>query len=167
MNQFEKLQLHILDQHIQGIQVCDAPSKGWIKAIRNAIGMTAAQLGVRLGISQQSVVSLEENEARDSITLSSLRRAAEGMDCRLVYALVPNKGSLENTIKNQARIRAMELLQAVDHSMKLEMQGVGHLEEKILELTENFSKHPNSKLWESNEVPLHRGTDTSRSRRKT
>src|SRR5215813_8399297 len=72
------------------------PVKGWIRAVREALGMTAEQLGRRLGVKQSSVVALEQSEAKGSIELATLRRVAEALDCTLVYALVPNK-PLEQT----------------------------------------------------------------------
>ena len=43
------------------------PPKGWIRAIRDALGMTAEQLGERLQITQPSVQRLEQSEADDTI----------------------------------------------------------------------------------------------------
>ena len=76
------------------------PVRGWIKAIREALGMTTAQLAKRLGVRQPSVVALEQSEARGTIELATLRRVAEALDCTLVYALIPNK-PLEATIREQ------------------------------------------------------------------
>ena len=66
------------------------PPKGWIKAIREALGVTGVQFAKRLLVRPQSVDALEKSEANDSIKLEALRRAAEALDCTLVYALVPN-----------------------------------------------------------------------------
>ena len=41
-----------------------APVHGWVKAIRQALGMTTAQLAQRMGIRQPSVVALEQSEVR-------------------------------------------------------------------------------------------------------
>lgn len=166
MSKFEQLQLHILDKHLQNIRFCDKPNKGWIKAIRTAIGMTARQLSERLGISQQSTTQLEDNEALETITIKSLRKVAAALDCKLVYAIVPNQGSLENLIKQQAYKKAMELIMPVDHSMRLELQGVDNIEEKILELAEDLAKNINSSLWDNYAGPIHRGTNAPRSRGK-
>ncbi len=76
---------------IQNSEGLARPVRGWIRAIREALGMTTAQLGKRLGIRQASVVGLEKSEASKSITLETLERAAHALDCRLVYALVPRK----------------------------------------------------------------------------
>src|SRR5450432_3430478 len=68
-----------------------SPLRGWIKAIRGALGMSTAQLAKRLGIKQPSVVALEQSEARGAIELATLRRVAAALDCTLIYALIPNK----------------------------------------------------------------------------
>src|ERR1700694_2023283 len=78
------------------------PMKGWIKAIREALGMTAEQLGRRLGVKQPSVIQAEKSEARGSIELATLRRVADALDCTLVYAFVPKK-PLEETVRARAR----------------------------------------------------------------
>ena len=65
------------------------PSSGWIKAIREGIGMTATHLAARLGVATSTVTRLETSEADDTITLASLRRAAEALNCELQYSLVP------------------------------------------------------------------------------
>jgi len=99
-----------------------APPKGWIRAIRDAIGMTGVQFAARLGVRPQSVDALEKSEANGSIKLNTLRRAAEALDCTLVYALVPNK-SLEDMVRARAHAIAMRDLGRVSHTMKLEAQG--------------------------------------------
>jgi hypothetical protein len=48
-----------------------------------------------------SVTELERNEAEERITLATLRRAAEALDCTLVYAIVPNK-PLEAMVQDAA-----------------------------------------------------------------
>lgn len=98
------------------------PPKGWIRALRNVLGMSSAQLGKRLGKRSQSVDDWEEAEANGSISLKTLRQAAEALECRLVYALVP-KTSLNETVRTRARKIAMRDLKRVAHTMKLEAQG--------------------------------------------
>jgi len=103
------------------------PAKGWIRAIRNAFGMTAEQLGERMGVSQPTVQGLETSEADDAIQLKTLRRAAEALGCELVYALVP-KASLEATYNAAAQALARRELGRIDHSMALEDQAVDDAE---------------------------------------
>lgn len=108
------------------------PPKGWIRAIRDALGMTGVQFARRLGIRPQSVETLEKSEASGSIQLQTLRRAAQALDCTLVYALVPNT-SLGGAVRTRARQIAERDLARVAHTMKLEAQETGdaNLEARI------------------------------------
>src|SRR5258706_10724794 len=73
------------------------PVRGWVKAIREALGMSTAQLAKRAGVRQPSIVALEQSEAKGTIEIATLRRIAEALDCKLIYALVPNQ-PLEQTV---------------------------------------------------------------------
>src|SRR5258708_3266885 len=97
------------------------PVRGWIKAIREALGMSTAQLAKRLRIKQPSVIALEKSEAKGTIELATLRRVAEALDCTLVYALVPKK-PLESVVRGRARSLVRRRLEAVGHSMLLGKQ---------------------------------------------
>src|SRR3981081_1654363 len=97
------------------------PPKGWIRAIRNALGMSGRQLAARLGVRPQSIDAMEKSEARGKISLETLQRAADALDCTLVYALAP-KTSLEDSIQRRARRIAQHDLRRVAHSMALEDQ---------------------------------------------
>ncbi len=105
-----------------------APARGWIRALRDALGMTAEQLGERMGITQPSVQRLERSEAEGTIQLKTLRRAAEALDCEVAYALVPRR-SLRETYDRAARAVAKRELGRVSHSMALEDQAVEDEEE--------------------------------------
>src|ERR1022692_4643832 len=100
-----------------------SPVRGWIKAIREALGMSTAQLAKRLRVKQPSVVAIEQSEAKGTIELATLRRVAEALDCTLVYALVPNK-PLEAAVRDRARAFASRRRGPVEHSMLLEDQKV-------------------------------------------
>lgn len=115
-----------LDRRLSTIRKLDGferPHKGWIKAIREALGMTAAQLAARIGVATPRVYQMEKAEVAGGITLTSLQRAANELECELVYALVP-KSSLDDTVKQQARSVAEKRLLQVAHSMALEDQRV-------------------------------------------
>ena len=124
-----------LDERLEVLRPADrfkVPPKGWVRALRDALGMTGAQLGARMGIRPQTVETIEKSEAAGTIQLNTLRRAAEALDCTLVYALVPNT-SLEAMVNARARKIAMRELQRVAHTMRLEAQGTddAHLEARI------------------------------------
>lgn len=99
------------------------PPKGWVRAIRDALGMTTTQLARRIGVSQPRVVELEQAEVSGSITLHSLQRAAEALGCRVVYTLVPDK-SLAEIVRERAERVANLRASAVEHTMRLENQAV-------------------------------------------
>lgn len=117
----------------EAIPVLAVPRIGWIRAIRNALGMSAADLATRMDITTSTVLRMEVNEARGNIHLDSLRRAAEALNCDLVYALVPRE-SLSQSVRRQATKRAEEALAPVQHTMHLEDQAVPKaLAEDLLE----------------------------------
>jgi hypothetical protein len=74
-----------------------------------------------------------KSEAEYSISLGNLREAAEALGCELVYAIVPKNGSIEELVQQRARAKATENIRAVEHTMALEDQAVGRVDEKIEE----------------------------------
>lgn len=98
------------------------PSNGWIKAIRNAIGMSMQQLGNKLNITKQSVLGIEKREKEGSITIKSLREIARVMDMQVVYGFVPNDGSLNDLIEKRALQLATQIVMRTANTMKLEDQ---------------------------------------------
>ena len=124
-----------LDKRLTTLRQLDqisAPPKGWVRAIRDAIGMSGVQLADRMGVSQQAINALEQSEASETIRLETLRKAAAALDCQLIYALVPNK-PLENIVAERARAKAREAIGGISHSMAMEDQKVSgdELEERI------------------------------------
>jgi len=99
------------------------PKKGWIRAIRNALGMSAEQLGRRANVSQQAITQLEGSEAEGKATIATLRTVAKALDCTFVYALVPNS-TLADFLKRQATKVAERTVLSTAHSMSLEDQDV-------------------------------------------
>ncbi len=99
------------------------PPKGWIRAIRDALGMTTTQFARRLDVSQPRIVELEKSEQGGSVTLNTLQRAAEALGCRLVYVLVPER-PLAEVVRDRAELIAERQSRAVEHTMRLEDQAV-------------------------------------------
>jgi predicted DNA-binding mobile mystery protein A len=125
------------------------PTKGWMRAIREALGMTTAQVASRLGVSQPRAVEIEKAEMTQAITLETLDRAARALDCRLVYAFVPRK-PLDELVAERARKLARRRLSATRHSMALEDQSVAGDgdDEQMEQLVRQFIDKAGSKLWE-------------------
>jgi|SRR5579871_146843 len=122
------------------------PPKGWIRAIRDALGMSSEQLARRVSLRSQSIDDWEKTEANGSIQLATLRRAADALDCTLVYALIP-KTSLEATVQSRARRIAMRELRRVAHTMKLEDQATDDIDQKE-QIAEYIRDHVKERdLW--------------------
>lgn len=141
--EFKSLRLNQLERAMQPFMAAKdspRPQKGWIRAIREATGVPLRQLARRLHRSMPLVNYLEKSEAEYRITLGSLRDAADALGCELVYALVPKNGSIQELAEERARTKAAENVRAVEHSMALEDQAVGGVEEKIAEETRRILK---------------------------
>lgn len=126
-----------------------SPPRGWLKAIRESLGMTTSQLGKRLGVAQSRAVVIEQAEANGTITLNSLEKAAQAMDCRLVYAIVPRK-PLDELVEDRAHQKAKKSLKMTSHTMALEAQELEEEDEAELlkKLTRKFIEKSGSSLWE-------------------
>ena len=125
------------------------PPKGWIKAIREALGMTTAQLGKRIGVSQPRALNIERAEIKGTLTLTSLERAAHALDCRLVYAFIP-KESLNDMVRGQAEKLAITRLRNIQHTMGLEDQAISKEDasNQLEELVDRIAKESSSEIWD-------------------
>ena len=111
--------------------------------------MSQRQLAERMGVSKTTVNSAERNETRGTIRLDSLTALANGLDCELVYALVPRR-SLQATLSNRAEEMARRLVDSVSSSMELEEQGVGDEEKQrqIEDLAADLLRDRTSAFWD-------------------
>ncbi len=129
---FRWLQVRHADHQLKPLmkrRLPQRPSNGWLQTIREALGMTAVALGKRLHVRSSTVHKLEKSEADDSISLASLRKVAEALDCELHYVLIP-RTSLETRLKEQAKSVAKKHLMPVAHTMGLEDQSVPSKEQQ-------------------------------------
>ena len=104
------------------LQKVAPPPVGWLKTVRNTLGMSLQQLSNKLSITKQSMQEIEQREKEGSITIKSLREAAKALDMELIYGLVPVDGSLEELIDRKAREMATQIVMRTSNSMKLEEQ---------------------------------------------
>ncbi len=113
-----------LEQKIQPLNAAraaaSAPARGWLRAVREAMGLTQRQVAARAAVKRQSYAQFETAEERGSISIASLRRAAGAMDCELVYYVVP-RGPVARTYAELAGIHdpMSRHLKATDQSMAL------------------------------------------------
>ena len=125
-----------------------APPKGWIRAIRDALGMTAKQLADRLDVAQQAVARIEKEELAGSVTIKTMRRIAERLDCVFVYGAVP-RTSLEETVSRQAKKVATRRLAQASQTMSLENQALSRRENEqaLSDLADELIRTLPSDLW--------------------
>ena len=121
------------------------PNGGWIRAVRDALGMSGAELGRRMGVSQQRIAALERAELELAIQLGTFHRVAEALDCELVYALVPRR-SLTEMVEAQATRKALQHLRWIAHHSRLEDQeSDDSLHDQVQDLAEEFASRRD--LW--------------------
>ncbi len=147
-SELKRSQLDAALSRWRGADLPRRPPSGWIKAIREGLGMTASYLAHRLGVSVPTVIRLERSEAEDRITLATLRRVAEALDCELQYALVPRR-PLQETLEQKANELAWERTASASHSMKLEAQATRPetVEVQARALAQNLLNGPRRNLW--------------------
>ncbi|RKX30821.1 MAG: transcriptional regulator [Verrucomicrobia bacterium] len=127
--------LRQLDRHVSEMnrfrQLVPRPSRGWLRAVREALGLSQNVAASKLNITRSAWTKLEGLEEREGISLATLRRAAEALDCDLIYGLAPREAIAE-TFADLATPNdpAMKHLLATEHSMDLEGQAVGDLRSK-------------------------------------
>ena len=125
------------------------PAKGWVRAVRNGLGMSRRQLANRLGLSTSRIQRLEEDEAVGAVTLKTMRRTAEAMDCVFVYAVIP-RTRLDDTLQTQALKKAKAHLKNVSHSMALEAQALDDKanSDMLQTMAEQMINQSKSTLWD-------------------
>lgn len=127
------------------------PAHGWLRAVREALGLSFDDVAKKARMPRQHIGRFEKYEVMEKITLASLRRVAEAMDCELVYVVLPKRGTfteLANKVAREksarvvmkAREQAMQLVHDVDHTMALEGQSTGRVKERIEEETQRILK---------------------------
>jgi predicted DNA-binding mobile mystery protein A len=147
--QIARRQLDATFTKLSEVRKVQPPAKGWIRAVREALGMSGKQLAGRLQVSQPRVFKLEQDEPSGALTLKTMRQVAEALDCVFVYALVP-RSSLEETVRTQARAVATERLHRASHTMLLEAQGLSNKEQQasLDAAIEELVRETPKDLWE-------------------
>lgn len=137
-----------LDQRLRAIKAIDhaVPRHGWIRGVRDALGMPARVMAARLGVTEGAIFAMERSEAAGTIQLDTLRRAADALDCDVVYALVP-RGSLEEAVRTAGREALALHGTLVERTMLLEDQAVDP-EERAAQLAALLDQIVDSReLW--------------------
>lgn len=150
--QFRNLHLTQMENRLsvwRAAQLPSRPANGWVRSIRESLGMSASALGRRLGMTHAAINKFEHSEAHDTITLASLQKLAEALGCDLQYALIPRK-SLHEQLDEQAHKLAREQLTSLLHSMQLESQGLQdkERERQVESLARDLLEGSRRELWQ-------------------
>ena len=142
--QLDRLILQSKPESIDGTSV-----KGWLAIIRKTLGISQEQLGFKLGITKQSLAELEKRESEGTISIKTLENAADALDMKLVYTLVPKDGSLEKLIDRKARELALQIVKRTYTTMSLENQAISEtsFNELVEERTAQIKKDLPKALW--------------------
>lgn len=138
--EFQDLRLKQLDRTLSAFDAAKQevrPPKGWLRAIREGLNLSMAEAGKKMGKSKADIQQFEDSEAEDSITLRSLRRVADAMDCQLVYAIVPKSGTVTELAEKLERDEVTEKAHRVARTMALEGQSAGNTEQLIQSKVKN------------------------------
>lgn len=126
------------------------PETGWIYAIRKALNMSLKQLGKKLGITPQGIKEIEIREKNGTISLRNLNDAANALNLKLVYALIPKDGSLQTLVEKAAYEAAKQIVTRTSITMKLEDQEntEDRLQKAIKDKTEEIIREIPKYLWD-------------------
>ena len=120
-------QLNRTLESFRAAQTLPRPPKGWIRAMRDAMGVSAGDIGRIMGTSRQLPLQFEKAEADDTITLKSLRSVAKALKCDLVYALVPRAGTIRKPVDERARTSARRPIPGPKRTAVLKSKAVKHI----------------------------------------
>ena len=141
------LQIRALDKKTFDLKsaknIVPQPS-GWIKTVREAIGMTVSQLAARLGVTQPRITKMESNE--DNLKLSTMKKAAEAMNCEFVYYFKP-RTTFQNIVDEQAQKKAAEVLKTVNVNMSLENQEIAE-DEVVKDFASDLINTKIKQIWD-------------------
>lgn len=128
------------------------PTKGWLCAIRGALGMSGKQFARNLGVAPPRITALEKDELSGSVTIKTMQQAANALECDFIYAIVPRE-NLTDIVRKRALSLAKKRLARVSHSMLLEAQQLSAVEQKKalnVEVEEIIRKMP-KELWDDHD----------------
>jgi predicted DNA-binding mobile mystery protein A len=144
-----KMRAKQIENQLKGFSKLSRPESGWVKTIRETLGMNTRQLGKRCNVSSERIIRIESDEMEGRTTLATLEKIAQAMNCRLVYAIVPNDGMIE-FIEKAAEDKAKTQLQQTSHHMALEDQKISieSMKEQIHFLKEELLKNNIKHIWD-------------------
>lgn len=147
-----KLVINQLDNKIKSLQPLRdlQPVTGWVTLVRKTLNMSLRQLGNKLSITPQSMRNIEKREIQGTVTIRTLKDAAEALDMVFVYGFIPKDGSVDKLIERKAYEKAEKIVIRTSTTMKLEDQenSKERIQQAIAELAEELRREMPKALWD-------------------
>lgn len=147
----KKLIRQQLDQKLQKLRdlLAFPAENGWIRVLREALGMSTTQLAKRIGVDQSRISRIEKSELTGEIKLSTMKKVAEGLNMKFVYGFVPVE-NLEAMITNQARKIALKRMENLNHTMRLEDQELSDPDKQkaLADLVQRILTEQGNDFWD-------------------
>jgi predicted DNA-binding mobile mystery protein A len=137
-----------VNQVISSTKYLSIPPEGWLRTVRKALNMSGAQLARRMNVSRAQVSQAELAETSGNITLKKMQDMAESMNCRFIYAVVPEQ-SIDSLIKERAITKAKHHVHLASTHMALEDQLLNDekLQFEINRVAQEYLDSNSKDLW--------------------
>jgi len=138
----------IVNRAAKAVRGLSMPSEGWLRTVRKSLGMSGAQLARRMGVTRGLISNTEKAELSGGVTIKAMQQMAEALDCRFVYAIVP-EDEIEELIERRAQEKAQVIVEKAGEQMALEAQGLSAAQLKFEKerLARDMVRDLPSDLW--------------------
>jgi len=125
----------------------DLPVGKQVRLLREALGMTQAQLAKRCGIRQNMVARIESDLTID-LRSSTIQKLATGLGCRLISRFVPEE-EIGKTLDRKSLEAARKLvgLSRSTAGLEKQMPEDRYMEEQVREMQFKIREKRPSSLW--------------------
>ena len=127
--------------------VSPLPFGGQARGIREALGMTQAQLAERSGFSQSMIAEIEGGK-RANLSLSTIQRLAAALECLPFVQMIPEK-EIPRILDERSTEVATKLVSAVSGSAAIELQSPNPktAKDEIRKIKKDLLEKHSSALW--------------------
>lgn len=139
----------LADQAAKQVSAIKVPPEGWLVTLRKALGMSGPQLAKRLDLTKAAIYQAERKELEGAISIKQLQKLATSMNCKLVYAIVPNK-PVNEIVFDQAELKAASIVERASIHMGLEKQSLTkkQIQEEVIRVATELANDMPSDLWD-------------------
>ena len=144
----EQLQNVVDNNAVLAHKLFQPKKEGWIRLMRQALGMSGAQLARRMGVSRGLISNTEKAEMEGRITINKMQEYADAMECQFVYSMVPND-KIRNIVIKRAEEKARAIVSRTNEHMALEAQSLTdeQIRSEVDRLAEQMLSGKTSVLW--------------------